>query len=141
VSQHIDDITRAELIEAARKAAEQAYVPYSHFPVGAAVLTSNGQVFSGCNVENASFGLTICAERVAVFTAAAGGHRQIMAIAVSAPGAPGTTPCGACRQVLREFVPSDGMLVLVDGESEIDVVTLAALLPNSFGPDNLDAVR
>lgn len=137
--QSVDEATMIELMNKARDAATRAYVPYSHFPVGAAVLTGDGTLFSGCNVENASFGLTACAERVAVFTAAAAGHRAIRAVAVTAPGAPGTTPCGACRQVLREFVPSDGMLVLIDDAAAVRAITLAELLPDSFGPDDLEA--
>ncbi len=136
--QSVDKATMTELMNRARDAAKQAYVPYSHFPVGAAVLAGDGTLFSGCNVENASFGLTTCAERVAVFTAAAAGHRAVRAVAVTAPRAPGTTPCGACRQVLREFVPSGGMLVLIDDAAAVREMTLAELLPDSFGPDDLE---
>ena len=124
-------------MDAARQAAKHAYVPYSRFPVGAAILTGDGTVVSGCNVENASFGLTNCAERTAIFTAAAIGHREIKAVAVTAPDAPGTTPCGACRQVLREFAPAEGMLVLIDQAGPIAETTLDALLPDSFGPERL----
>ena len=130
--------TRA-LLAAARAAAERAYVPYSHFPVGAAALTADGSVIVGCNVENASYPLTVCAERVAVGTAVAAGHREIMAVAVSAPKAAGTTPCGGCRQVLNEFKPASGdLIVILDGPEEPRLVPLAELLPDSFGPRNLD---
>jgi cytidine deaminase len=127
------------LLHAARDAATRAYVPYSHFPVGAAVLTANGSIVSGVNIENASYGLTVCGERVAIFTAAALGHRTIRAIAVSAPRRPGTTPCGACRQVINEFKPGDGdVIVILDSATGPTLVPLAQLLPNAFGPRNLD---
>lgn len=131
----IDQATKTEMMDAARDAAKRAYVPYSHFPVGAAILTEDGSIVPGCNIENASFGLTNCAERTAVFTAAGDGHRVVRAVAVTAPGAPGTTPCGACRQVLREFTPADGMVVLIDHAGEVAETTLEALLPDSFGPE------
>ncbi len=134
----LTDDQMASLIAAAQSAADRAYAPYSGFAVGAALLTANGAVITGGNVENASYGLTICAERSAIVAAVAAGHREVMAIAVSAPGAPGTTPCGACRQVLNEFVPPDGELIVVlerDGKPE--QTTLAALLPHAFGPRDL----
>ncbi|MEJ7761856.1 MAG: cytidine deaminase [Thermomicrobiales bacterium] len=134
----IDGATRERLLGAARAAAGRAYVPYSSFPVGAAVLTGDGSVVAGCNVENASYGLTCCAERVAVFAAAAAGHRLIRAVAVTAPNATRASPCGACRQVLREFVPAGGMLVLLDGVDGVVETDLATLLPDSFGPDDLE---
>ncbi|MGI8643029.1 MAG: cytidine deaminase [Thermomicrobiales bacterium] len=139
MDQGTDQQTKTSMMEAARAAANQAYVPYSHFPVGAAILTADGTIVSGCNIENASFGLTNCAERTAIFSAAAAGHRQVRAVAVTAPRAPGTTPCGACRQVLREFVPSNGMLVLIDNAGKVTETTLSALLPDSFGPEQLEA--
>src|SRR5829696_534238 len=93
------------LMTAARDACSRAYVPYSSFPVGAAVLCSSGDMVTGCNVENASYGLTCCAERIACFTAVAQGNLEITAIAVTAQRVPSVTPCGACRQVLNEFKP------------------------------------
>ncbi len=133
-----DELT-ATLLDAARSAATNAYAPYSKFPVGAAILTGDGTVVSGCNVEIASYGLTVCAERNAVFSAVAAGHRQVQAVAVSAPLAPGTTPCGACRQVLNEFKPADSdLIVILDGESGPRLTTLAALLPEAFGPVDID---
>ena len=127
------------LLAAARSAAQQAYAPYSAFPVGAVVLTADGSMVAGCNVENASYGLTVCAERVAVWAAVATGHREVRAVAVAAPKALGTTPCGACRQVLNEFAPPDGDLVVVlEGEDGPEQVVLSALLPRSFGPRDLD---
>jgi cytidine deaminase len=126
------------LLQAARDAARNAYAPYSGFPVGAAVLTANGDVVTGANVENASSGLTNCGERVAIQAAAAMGHREIVAVAVSAPRAPGTTPCGACRQVMNEFKPLNReMLVILDYFDNSTTVTLSELLPRSFGPQDL----
>ena len=135
----LDADAAAALLATARAAAAHAYVPYSGFPVGAAVLTDDGTVVTGCNVENASYGLTCCAERVAAFAAAAAGHRAFRAVAVAAPKALGTTPCGACRQVLNEFVPPDGdVVVLLEGTAGPEATTLATLLPRSFGPTDLD---
>jgi len=128
----------ASLMDAARAAARRAYVPYSHFPVGAAVLTADGTIVAGCNVENASYPLTVCAERVAVATAVAAGHQEIAAVAVSAPKAAGTTPCGGCRQVLNEFKPSQAdLIVFLDDEPDVREVPLGTLLPASFGPRDL----
>lgn len=96
------------LFEAAKKAAEKAYIPYSHFPVGAAVLMGNGEVISGCNIENRSFGLTNCAERTAIFTALSQGKTKFTAIAIATPSSNYPVgPCGACRQVISEFFPVD----------------------------------
>lgn len=129
------------LLEAARLATNQAYVPYSSFPVGAAILVEDGSIVDGVNIENASYGLTVCGERVAIFSAAAQGYREVRAVAVSAPKSPGATPCGACRQVLNEFKPADGeMTIILDGgpDAEPTVTTLAALLPHAFGPRDLE---
>lgn len=92
-----------KLFKSAKSASENAYCPYSNFHVGAAVLTSDGSIFSGCNVENASYSLTICAERNAIFQAIAAGKREIVAVAIYTPTENPTTPCGACRQVMIEF--------------------------------------
>ena len=109
----------------------QAYAPYSHFHVGAAVLTDSGEIFAGCNVENASYGLTICAERAAVCSAVAAGHKQIVAVAVVTGG--GASPCGACRQVLAEFGPAMAVvLVDADDPSRVRTTTLEKLLPDGF---------
>ena len=131
------------LVAAARAARQRAYAPYSGYRVGAALRTSSGEVVSAANVENASYGLTICAERAAVFAAVAAGHRRFEAIAVAAAGPEPAAPCGACRQVLREFPPGPGLRVLLVGESgeEIAATTLGDLLPSSFGPERLAPER
>ncbi|MGI8484106.1 MAG: cytidine deaminase [Thermomicrobiales bacterium] len=134
----VDSEMAQTLLHAARQAAKNAYVPYSDFPVGAAVLTADGQIVTGANIENASYGLTVCGERVAVFTAAAAGHREVRAVAISTPRHPGSTPCGACRQVLNEFKPPvDELIVLLDGPDGIVELGLSDLLPMSFGPRDL----
>ena len=123
-----------ELIAAAAAAREWAYVPYSGFAVGAALLASNGAVYTGCNVENASYGLTVCAERNAVFRAVVSGARDFLAVAVVT--ANGVTPCGACRQVLAEFSPT--MTVITsDMAGNRRVYTLSELLPDAFGAADL----
>jgi cytidine deaminase len=123
----------APLITAARAARERAYAPYSHFQVGAAVLTSDGQIYTGCNIENASYGLTICAERVALFTAIAAGAHDFLAMAVVAGEDAPWPPCGGCRQVMQELGP--GMaVVLAAADRTIPSVqtTVADLLPLPF---------
>src|SRR5215217_1126971 len=140
--QSIDSKMLTELLALARAAADQAYVPYSGFPVGAAVLAEDGSIYTGCNVENASYGLTICAERVAATAAVSSGHRQIVAVAVSAPKVPRTTPCGACRQFLNEFRPATSDIVIIlDDRDSGEPVCLEELLPQVFGPRNLDPAR
>ena len=112
----------------AKKIAEKAYCPYSKIHVGAAVLTASGAVYSGTNVENASFGLTNCAERVAVQNAVAAGERKILAVAVYSPDLKGITPCGACRQVIAEFSTPSTMVFLGDGKKR----KMSALVPDTF---------
>lgn len=129
-----------ELISAAVEAATKAYCPYSGFPVGAALLTADGRVFPGCNVENASYGLTICAERAAVAAAVAAGYRRFKAIAVATGGSAPAYPCGACRQVLAEFCsPSTPVYAAVfrrKGQNlcagRIEKTTLGRLIPKTF---------
>lgn len=136
----IDPQVRSDLLARARAAADHAYVPYSEFPVGAAALATDGSIYTGCNVENASYGLTICAERSAVSAAVGAGHRQIVAVAVSAPKVTRTTPCGACRQFLNEFRPgTSDMVIVLDDRDSGDPVWLEELLPRAFGPRNLHA--
>jgi cytidine deaminase len=131
-----------ELVAAARAARERAYAPYSGFRVGAALLTEQGDVVTAANVENASYGLAICAERSAVVAAVAAGSRSFVAIAVAGNGPDPVTPCGACRQVLREFPRGVDLEVLCAGETGDQVVTttLGTLLPDSFGPERLEDV-
>ena len=126
----------AELIAAAKEASKRAYSPYSRFRVGAAILTAQGAIHSGCNVENASYGLTVCAERNAVFRAVAHGPLSIRAVVVYTPTPTPTAPCGACRQVINEFGPAARVLCVCDGPDRLDT-TMAALLPDAFGPMNL----
>jgi cytidine deaminase len=125
------------LVARAAETRERAYAPYSHYPVGAAVLTEDGSVFTGCNVENASYGLTVCAERVAVFSAVAAGHTRITAVAILTPSR--GAPCGACRQVLLEFGGAELEVHLADPEGGRRQRTLADLLPEAFGPEDLRA--
>ena len=120
----------AALIAAAKAAREHAYAPYSAFSVGAALLCDDGTVVSGCNVENGSYSLTICAERNAVAAAVAGGRRKYVAIAVAGPEDGVASPCGACRQVLVEFAPE--MRVLYTSRGNVEVTTADALLPARF---------
>lgn len=125
-----------ELERAARTAAGRAYAPYSKFHVGAAVLGDSGRIHSGCNVENASYGLASCAERNAIFAAIGAGERAIRAVAIYTPTPTATAPCGACRQVIREF-GSDAIVISVcDGPGRLES-TLGELLPKSFGPEDL----
>ncbi len=125
-----------ELITAAREASTRAYCPYSKFPVGAAVLTTESEIVPGCNIENASYGLTMCAERTAVFLAVAHGHHGFKAIVIYTPTPLPTAPCGACRQVLNEFAPEAEVICVCDGRDEIRT-TVRELLPVAFGPHNL----
>ncbi|MDP4127601.1 MAG: cytidine deaminase [Bacillota bacterium] len=124
------------LIHQAQEAYRQAYVPYSHYPVGAAVLFSSGKIYSGCNVENASYGLTVCAERNAIFQAVAKGERKLKGIAIAVPTDDFPSPCGACRQVIREFTV-DCPVILINGQGEIRLTRLKTLLPDAFGPEYL----
>ena len=118
------------LVALARAAREKAYAPYSHFPVGAAIRTRSGRVYCGCNVENLSFGLTICAERAAVFAAVAAGDKEFEAIAVVADSVQPVTPCGACRQVLAEF--SNNLQICSENlQGQRYETTIAELLPRA----------
>ena len=121
-----------KMLELAELAAKNAYVPYSEFPVGACVLCESGNTYTGCNFENSSYGLTICAERNAVGTAIANGERKIKAIAIFSPNKKNCTPCGACRQVLSEFQSDEGLDVILQGDEGIKVTPLKVLLPDCF---------
>ncbi len=133
------DLEQAQmLMDYARAATASAYVPYSQFPVGAAVMTESGAIFTGANIENASYPLTCCAERTAVYAAINAGHKVITAVAVTAPKVVTVTPCGGCRQVLNEFTPADqDMAVILDG-LDLTIITLGDLLPRAFGPQDLE---
>lgn len=129
----------ANLLDAARAARANAYAPYSHFSVGAALLARDGRVFTGANVENASYGLSMCAERVAVYAAVATGALAFEAIAVVGPDHTATTPCGACRQVLIEFGPKLTVITQADGLANMQ--SIAELLPAAFSPQTLEDAR
>lgn len=116
-----------ELIKRAHNAKERAYAPYSGFKVGAALLTEQGEIFTGCNIENASYGAAICAERVAVFNAVSNGKRSFTKLAVTA------VPCGMCRQVLSEFCSGDFEIIVAETEEKYTVRTLEDILPEAFG--------
>jgi len=127
----LDESLRQQLLAAARRAREAAYAPYSNFTVGAAVLTATGEIFSGCNVENASLGATMCAERVAICTAVAAGWRNFTALAVVADTPEPVAPCGLCRQVLAEFSP-DCQVLMANLAGQWRLADLQELFPLAF---------
>ena len=135
----------AKLVTAALEARNNSYSPYSHYRVGAALLTKDGSIFTGCNIENSSYGLTCCAERVALFNAVSKGEREFEALAI-AGGAEDEEdelsgyafPCGACRQVMSEFAGEDLRILVVRSTSDVKGYTLGQLLPESFGASNLE---
>ena len=129
-------MTREELKAAAVAMLDRAYCPYSHFPVGAALECRDGTVFTGCNIENAAYSPTICAERTAVAKAVSEGHTDFVRIVVAGRSENHCVPCGVCRQVLREFAPEMEVICL-DGKGEELAMPLSALLPHSFGPEFL----
>ncbi|MGD8440162.1 MAG: cytidine deaminase [Holophagae bacterium] len=128
-----------ELVAAAENARANAYAPYSGFAVGAAVMTDDGRVFVGCNVENASYGLGVCAERHAVGAAVAAGCRTFVGLAVVTAASPPAAPCGACRQVLAEF--GDFPVVLANSDNVRKTTSVGRLLPSAFDRDTLDRAR
>jgi len=130
---------KEDLVALALEAREKAYAPYSHFPVGAALLAESGRVYAGCNVENASYGLSICAERVALFKAVAAGERRFKAIAVVTETM--ATPCGSCRQVLAEFGGDELQVIVAAPEGQMEIYTLGELLPASFTSKHLPPFR
>lgn len=125
-----------ELMKIARKARQNAYAPYSHFAVGAALLAESGRVYTGCNIENASYGLTCCAERNAIFAAVCAGERRFKMLAVAADSLEPVAPCGACRQVIAEF----GIPLVVMGNLKEAIKTMSAeeLLPYGFGQESMN---
>ena len=123
------------LVEAAKKAREFSYSPYSKFAVGAAVLTRSGKVYGGCNIENASYGITNCAERTAIFRAVSEGEREIVALAIFADSKRPVPPCGACRQVIAEFkIPH---IIMANLDDQIQTATCEELLPGAFSDEDM----
>jgi cytidine deaminase len=134
-------LDEADLLHRARAARQRAYAPYSHFHVGAVVVTADGEVYEGANVENASYGLTMCAERVAIGSMAASGQRgPIIAVAIVGDGDDALTPCGACRQVIHEFGPEAVVYGSGDGGRPVKAA-IRDLLPHAFGPMRLGQAR
>jgi cytidine deaminase len=132
ITQSLSPLERSQLLDAARQAVDRAYAPYSHFRVGAAVLTAKGNIYTGVNVENASYGLTICAERSAIFNAVAqeGPEMRIKALAAICEQPGSCPPCGACRQVIWEFGPE--AVIIFSGKEGLEEVPMARLLPGAF---------
>jgi len=120
------------LLDAAQEAKKNAYAPYSHFHVGAALITEGGKIYSGCNVENTSYGLTICAERNAIFQMVAEGERKISEILIIGDAKEFLPPCGACRQVMSEFSSKDTIVYMCTQSGEVKKVTMADILPFTF---------
>lgn len=127
----------SKLIAQARACLDNAYAPYSRFFVAASVIDDRGRIFTGVNVENASYGLTMCAERVAIFSAIAAGARRIVAVAVTSSNTDSVPPCGACRQVMAEFCHPDAPVYRDAGSASPSHWTVAGLLPDAFGPSHL----
>jgi cytidine deaminase len=133
----LTDKLQQELIEQAMEAFKNAYVPYSNYPVGSAVLTESGEIFKGANVENVAFSVTVCGERSAIFNAVSHGHRSFQAIAVVTRG--GGTPCGSCRQVMAEF-GLDTLVLIANAKGELlKTYTVRDFLPNAFNEEDLNA--
>ena len=126
-----------KLAKIAIDARENAYVPYSKFKVGAAVLTADGSIYTGCNIENASYGATNCAERTAIFKAVSEGHKEIKAIAIVGDMSTNTYPCGICRQVIVEFASKDIEIILVKNEENYIIKTMEEILPGAFTKGDL----
>lgn len=132
-------MTTEELLEEAIKIRDHAYVPYSTFQVGAALLTKSGKVYTGCNIENASYPVSCCAERVAIFKAISEGENEFQELAVAANSPRPVPPCGSCRQVMSEFFPKDFHVHLTNLKKEVKSFTMEELLPFSFETDDLVA--
>jgi cytidine deaminase len=131
-------VTNQELLERAKDASNHAYIPYSRFPVGAALEADDGAIFTGCNVENASYGLSRCAEQTAIQKMVSEGVRRFKRIAVYTQSSPPSSPCGACRQILYEF-GRDAVVFIGNHKGETLETTVSALLPGAFGPEHLEA--
>jgi cytidine deaminase len=128
---------KEQLIKEAIEARKSAYIPYSHFAVGAAILTGNQKIYTGCNIENASYGLSNCAERTAIFKAVSEGEKVIEAIAVVADTDGPVSPCGACRQVLAEFCDENTKIYLTNLHGDTEEWTMAKLLPGAFQANDM----
>lgn len=120
------------LMNCAKEASKASYSPFSRFAVGAAVLATSGKIYQGCNVENSSFGLTICAERTAIFKAISEGEKEILAVAIYSPNADSCYPCGACRQVMYEFQGEEEISVITEHLGSLDIQKLSYFLPCGF---------
>jgi cytidine deaminase len=131
------NMDKIALMEEAKKARELAYAPYSKFKVGAALLTENGDVYKGCNIENAAYSLCNCAERTALFKAYSDGNKQYTALAVVADTDRPVSPCGACRQVISELCPSDMKVYLTNLKGDVAEMTVSELLPGAFTAEDL----
>jgi cytidine deaminase len=135
----MEEITEL-LIKRAKQARENAYVPYSKFKVGASVLNSDGEVYVGCNIENASYGLSNCAERTAIFKAVSNGKRDLKAIAIVADVEEGLCmPCGACRQVMAEFMDNEGVVICANTDGDYKIYTVEDMLPGAFTGKSMKA--
>ncbi|XXM73704.1 cytidine deaminase [Lysinibacillus sphaericus] len=130
-------MNKEQLIQEAKAAREKAYVPYSKFQVGAALLTKDGKVYHGCNIENAAYSMCNCAERTALFKAYSEGDKEFSMIAVVADTARPVPPCGACRQVISELCAKDMKVVLTNLKGDVEELTVAELLPGAFSPEDL----
>lgn len=138
----IDNNAIPDLCQKAIDMRSESYAPYSDFLVGSAVLTGDGSIYTGCNIENSAFGPSICAERTAIFKAVSEGHKDLVAIAIAGGKRDGDlqycAPCGVCRQVMREFCNSSFRIYLAKSAQDYKEFTLGELLPESFGPENLE---
>lgn len=130
-------IDHSKLVNKAIKAREEAYEPYSNFKVGAAVLMEDGSIYSGCNIENASYGATNCAERTAIFKAVSEGHRKLKAIAIVGSAEEYTYPCGICRQVIVEFCDNDMEIIIAKNKDDYIVKSLDEIMPGAFSKKDL----
>ncbi|KSU63735.1 cytidine deaminase [[Bacillus] enclensis] len=130
-------MNKEQLIQEAKAAREKAYVPYSKFQVGAALLTKDGKVYHGCNIENAAYSMCNCAERTALFKAYSEGDKEFSMIAVVADTARPVPPCGACRQVISELCSKDMRVVLTNLKGDVEELSVAELLPGAFSPEDL----
>ena len=126
------EINTELLMNKAKEAAQNSYSPFSRFAVGAAILTSSGKIYQGCNVENSSFGLTICAERCAIFKAISEGEKEVLAVAIYSPNADSCYPCGACRQVLYEFQGENEIQIITENLGSLEIKDLSYFLPCGF---------